>query len=82
MSISEPGKTFVEPRELAEELKRAGVMREGCRLDSVDEVLEGLSRLSDRMADTFDQPMSASVGSGFSASNAAADMRSLMTILG
>ena len=43
-------------RELAEELKRAGVMREGCRLDSVDEVLEGLSRLSDRMADTLDQP--------------------------
>jgi hypothetical protein len=43
-------------RELAEELKAAGVMKEGARLDSVDDVLEGLSNLSSRLADTMDQP--------------------------
>jgi hypothetical protein len=43
-------------RELATELKEAGVMKEGSRLDSVDDVLEGLSTLSARCADTLDKP--------------------------
>lgn len=43
-------------RELAGELKSAGVMEEGCRLDSLDEVLEGISRLSDRLSDSVDMP--------------------------
>ena len=42
--------------EIGQELKDAGVMREGSRLDSGDDVLEGLSRLSERMADTVDMP--------------------------
>jgi len=43
-------------KELGQELKDAGVMQEGSRLDSVDDVLGGLSRLSDRMAETIDTP--------------------------
>jgi hypothetical protein len=42
--------------ELAAELKEAGVMKEGSRLDSVDAVLQGLSTLSARCADTLDKP--------------------------
>jgi hypothetical protein len=43
-------------RELGADLKERGLMREGSRLDSLDDVLEGLSRLSDRLADTVDMP--------------------------
>ncbi len=43
-------------QEIAGELKEAGVLEEGSRLDSVDEVLGGLSRLSGRMASTLDTP--------------------------
>lgn len=43
-------------REIGEDLKARGLMREGSRLDSLDDVLEGLSRLSDRLADTVDMP--------------------------
>lgn len=42
--------------EIGRELASAGVMHEGSRLDSVDDVLAGLSRLSDRAADTLDKP--------------------------
>ncbi len=56
-------------KELGRELKDAGVMAEGSRLDSVDDVLGGLSRLTNRMAETIDTPplsledMKKSVGS-------------------
>lgn len=43
-------------RELAGELKKAGVMEEGSRMDSLDDVLSGLNRLSDRLSDTMDMP--------------------------
>lgn len=43
-------------KELATELKEAGVMAEGSRIDSVDDVLGGLARLSDRLSDTVDMP--------------------------
>jgi len=43
-------------KEIGEELKDAGVMEENSRLDNVDDVLAGLSRLSERMADTVDMP--------------------------
>ena len=43
-------------RALAAELKAAGVMQEGSRLDSLDDVLSGLHRLSDRLSDTVDMP--------------------------
>jgi len=43
-------------RALADELKQAGVMEEGSRLDSLDDVLTGLNRLSDRLSDTVDMP--------------------------
>jgi hypothetical protein len=43
-------------RELARDLKQAGVMEEGSRLDSLDDVLTGLHRLSDRLSDTVDMP--------------------------
>jgi hypothetical protein len=43
-------------RELGQELKDRGLMKEGSRLDSLDDVLEGLSGLSDRLADTVDMP--------------------------
>jgi len=42
--------------EIGEELKDAGVMDADSRLDNVDDVLKGLSRLSERMADTVDMP--------------------------
>lgn len=43
-------------KDLATELKEAGVMDEGSRLDSVEDVLGGLARLSDRLSDTVDMP--------------------------
>jgi hypothetical protein len=43
-------------RQLAGELKKAGVMDEGSRLDSLEDVLGGLGRLSDRLSDTVDMP--------------------------
>ncbi len=43
-------------KELAGELKKAGVMEEDSRLDSLDDVLGGLSRLSDKLSDTVDMP--------------------------
>jgi hypothetical protein len=43
-------------RELAGELKDAGVMEEGSRLDSLDDVLQGLNKLSDKLGDTVDMP--------------------------
>jgi hypothetical protein len=43
-------------RELGRELQEAGVIEPGSSLDSVDEVLSGLSRLSGRVADTLDRP--------------------------
>jgi len=43
-------------QELARDLKKAGVMEEGSRLDSLDDVLAGLNRLSDRLSDTVDMP--------------------------
>ena len=43
-------------QELARDLKQAGVMGEGSRLDSLDDVLAGLNRLSDRLSDTVDMP--------------------------
>lgn len=42
--------------ELGAELRAAGVMPAGAPLDSLDAVLGGLSRLSDRLADTVDMP--------------------------
>ncbi len=42
--------------EIGRELVAAGVVPPGSRLDSVDEVLAGLSRLSDRAARTLDMP--------------------------
>ena len=42
--------------ELAEELKDAGVMEEGSRLDNLDDVLGGLNKLSNRLCDTVDMP--------------------------
>jgi len=41
---------------LAEELKEAGVMAEGSRLDNMDDLLGGLNRLSTRLADSVDMP--------------------------
>lgn len=52
--LSKGAAAFTE--EIAAELKSAGVLAEGSRLDSVDDVLGGLSRLSDRMASTLDTP--------------------------
>jgi len=52
--VSNGARAFVG--HLAQELKRAGVMKEGAALDSVDDVLAGLSRLSDRLSDTVDMP--------------------------
>jgi hypothetical protein len=43
-------------RALGEELKAAGVMGEGSRLDSLEDVLAGLHRFSDRLSDTVDMP--------------------------
>ena len=43
-------------KDLATELKEAGVMAEGSRLDSVDDVLGGLAALSDKLSDTVDMP--------------------------
>ena len=43
-------------KDVGQELKDAGVMEEGSRLDSIDDVLAGLSKLSERMADTVDMP--------------------------
>jgi len=43
-------------QQLAEELKSAGVMEEGSRLDNLDDVLGGLNRLSNRLTDTVDMP--------------------------
>ncbi|MDJ0520807.1 MAG: hypothetical protein QNJ90_01895 [Planctomycetota bacterium] len=52
--VSKGAQTYM--RELAGELKKAGVMEEGSRLDSLDEVLSGLGRLSDKLSDTVDMP--------------------------
>lgn len=52
--VCKGAQTFVS--ELGQELKDAGVMKEGSRLDNVDDVLAGLSKLSERMADTVDMP--------------------------
>ncbi|MDJ0974636.1 MAG: hypothetical protein QNJ98_09270 [Planctomycetota bacterium] len=52
--LSKGAAKFTE--EIAGELKEAGVLEEGSRLDSVDDVLAGLGRLSDRMAGTLDTP--------------------------
>ncbi len=41
---------------LGSELKEAGVMADGSRFDSLEDVLAGLSRLSDRVSDTVDMP--------------------------
>jgi hypothetical protein len=43
-------------REVGDELRMAGVMRPGSRLDSVEDVLEGLASLSDRVSDSLDMP--------------------------
>lgn len=42
--------------DLGRELREAGYLKEGGRMDSVDDVLDGLSRLSNRMAETLDKP--------------------------
>lgn len=52
--VSKGAQSFMH--ELAGELKRKGVMTEGSRLDSLDDVLVGLNRLSDRLSDTVDMP--------------------------
>lgn len=52
--ISKGAATFTA--QVAQELKEAGVIEEGSRVDSVDEVLGGLSKLSDRLATTLDTP--------------------------
>ena len=52
--VSKGAKRYME--ELATELKEAGVMEEGSRLDNLDDVLGGLHRLSDKLADTVDMP--------------------------
>jgi hypothetical protein len=52
--VSNGARAFVG--HLAQELKRAGVMKEGAALDGVDGVLAGLSRLSDRLSDSVDMP--------------------------
>lgn len=52
--VSRGARAFVA--ELGQELKQAGVMRSGAPLDSLDEVLGGLSRLSERLASTVDMP--------------------------
>jgi len=38
------------------ELKSAGFMKEGSRLDSVDDVIDGLGNLTGRLADALDKP--------------------------
>ena len=43
-------------RELGAELKAAGFMKEGSRLDSVDDVIEGIGKLTGRLATTLDKP--------------------------
>lgn len=52
--VCKGARSFVS--EIGKELKEAGVMEEDSRLDSVDDVLLGLSKLSERMADTVDMP--------------------------
>jgi hypothetical protein len=52
--VSAGARRFLE--ELGRELKDAGVMAEGSRLDRLDDVLGGLSRLSERLADAIDMP--------------------------
>ena len=52
--VSKGAQTYM--RELAAELKEAGVMDEGSRLDSVEDVLGGIARLSDKLSDTVDMP--------------------------
>lgn len=52
--LSKGAASFTE--EIAQELKEAGVIEEGSRLDSVDEVLGGLGKLSGRLATSLDTP--------------------------
>ncbi len=52
--VSKGAQAFMQA--LAGELKKAGVMQEGSRLDSLDDVLTGLNQLSDRLSDTVDMP--------------------------
>ncbi|MDA1194936.1 MAG: hypothetical protein O2894_07095 [Planctomycetota bacterium] len=52
--VSKGARAYVH--ELGAELKRAGVMAAGSRLDSVEDVLGGLERLSTRLSDTVDMP--------------------------
>jgi hypothetical protein len=52
--VSDGARAFL--RELGGELRAAGVLEKGARLDSLDDVLGGLSRLSERLATTLDVP--------------------------
>ena len=52
--VSKGAAHFME--QLGKELKEAGVMKEGDRFDSLDDVLHGMSRLSDKLADTASTP--------------------------
>ena len=52
--VCKGAQAFVQ--DVGQELKDAGVMEDGSRLDSVDDILAGLSKLSERMADTVDMP--------------------------
>lgn len=52
--ISKGAQAYV--KEIGKELKDAGVMAEGSRVDSVEDLIGGIARLSDRLADTVDMP--------------------------
>jgi hypothetical protein len=52
--VSSSARAFT--REIADEMRAAGVIDEDSPMDDVDAVLGGLGRLSDRLADTVDMP--------------------------
>ena len=52
--VSSSARAFT--REIADEMREAGVIDEDSPLDDVDAVLGGLGKLSDRLADTMDMP--------------------------
>ena len=52
--VSKGAALFLE--DLGRELREAGVMEEDAKINSLPDVMHGLSRLSDRLADTMDAP--------------------------
>lgn len=52
--VSKGAKAYMA--DLGKELREAGVMAEGSRFDSLEDVLGGLARLSDQLSDTVDMP--------------------------